>query len=132
MNGAAGVVGGFIWPQGGDPNSADEQKQAPLCVVVEFDDVDLGRDAEGKPRTFFPDVTLGLDKRGKERSLKCVPIFRQEVDAANLDGLGTHALESTGHDARSSANPPQREDGAAGWHWLRGDVTCEACEAPHL
>ena len=85
MNGAAGVVRGFIWPQGGDPNSADEQKQAPLCVVVEFDDVDLGRDAEGKPRTFSPDVTLGFDKRGKERSLKCVPIFRQEVDAANVE-----------------------------------------------
>ena len=85
MNGAAGVVRGFIWPKGGDPNSADEDKQAPLCVVVEFDDVDLGTDAEGKPRTFFPDLTMGLDKKGKERSLKCVPIFRQEVDAANLE-----------------------------------------------
>ena len=28
---------------------------------------------------------MGLDKKGKERSLKCVPIFRQEVDAANLE-----------------------------------------------
>ena len=44
MNGALGRVRGFVWPEGGDPNSKDEEKQAPLCVVVEFDDVDLGEE----------------------------------------------------------------------------------------
>ena len=74
MNGAIGTVRGFVWPEGGDPNAKkadgkeDLTKQA-LCVIVEFDDVNLGEeevrgadgevrvDAEGKPlmapRTFF-------------------------------------------------------------------------------
>ena len=97
MNGAIGTVRGFVWPEGGDPTarlpdgSADLKKQA-LCVVVEFDDVNLGEeearhedgrpklDAEGRavmvPRTFFPGMDLGLDAHGKPRASKCVPIFR--------------------------------------------------------
>ena len=42
MNGALGHVRGYVWPEGGDPRSTDSKKRAPLCVVVEFDDVDLG------------------------------------------------------------------------------------------
>ena len=97
MNGALGNVVGFVWPKGGDPNSSEEHKQAPECVVVEFDDVDLGVeetdevDEEGnrvcKPRTFFPGLVLGPDKKGKERSLKCVPIFRQGVSAASEESV---------------------------------------------
>ena len=94
MNGALGVVRGMVWPKGGDPNAAEEKKQAPLYVVVEFDDVDLGAeeveevDADGVarmklvPRTFFPGLVLGKDAKGKERSLKCVPIFRRTVGSA--------------------------------------------------
>ena len=76
MNGALGYVVGFVWPQGGDPHATEEHKQAPECVVVEFDDVDLGVeetdevDEEGnrvcKPRTFFPGLVLGPDKKGKD------------------------------------------------------------------
>ena len=95
MNGALGNVRGFVWPKGGNPNAVDPERQAPHCVVVEFDDVNLGveeiaeLDEDGKkkvvPRTFFPGLVLGPDKNGKERSLKCVPIFRHAVSAASDD-----------------------------------------------
>jgi len=97
MNGALGYVRGFVWPKGGDPNAADPEKQAPHCVIVEFDDVDLGveetdevgEDGRTKvvPRTFFPGMVMGPDKNGKERSLKCVPIFRHAVGAASDDSV---------------------------------------------
>jgi hypothetical protein len=81
MNGALGYVRGYVWPRGGDPNSADSRKRAPLCVVVEFDDVDLKgetlKDAEGKPlpnlRSFFPEL-------GKEYA-RYVPIFRVDAES---------------------------------------------------
>jgi hypothetical protein len=42
MNGAVGRVRGFVWEQGADPHSQDTRKQRPVCVVVEFNDVNLG------------------------------------------------------------------------------------------
>ena len=81
MNGALGYVRGFVWPEHGDPNSAKAEKQAPICVIVEFDDVTLGVDEvmrEGEKcsqaRDFFPNMDLGKDREGKSRSSKFVPI----------------------------------------------------------
>ena len=72
MNGALGVLKGYMWPEGGDPNSGQSEKKRPLCVFVEFDSVNLGVDADGKPRTFFPD--------NPERR-NWVPLFRQAVSS---------------------------------------------------
>ena len=81
INGALGFVRGYVWPRGGDPNSQDSRKRAPLCVVVEFDDVKLKGetlyDAEGKPvpnlRSFFPDLGDGYERY--------VPLFRAEAES---------------------------------------------------
>ena len=67
VNGAMGVVKGFAWEQGGDPNSTVSTERTPVCVVVEFDDVQLGG------RRFF-DEESGLSER-------CVPIFHFEATA---------------------------------------------------
>ena len=83
MNGALGCVKGFVWPAGGGPNSTDSRKRAPLCVIVDFDDIDLrkpvGRDEHGQARfearRFFP----GL---GPEYA-RCVPIFREDAASAS-------------------------------------------------
>jgi hypothetical protein len=48
MNGAMEQVRGFVWEQGADPHSPDIRKQHPVCVVVEFDDVNLGEGAGGR------------------------------------------------------------------------------------
>jgi len=79
VNGAQGVVKGFVWPFGGDPNSSDSMKRAPICVIVEFADVNFDdevREFDGHlrrvERRFFPGIS-GLGKR-------CVPIFRYEAD----------------------------------------------------
>jgi hypothetical protein len=95
MNGALGYVKGYVFPVGGGQMATDPKKRVPKCVVVEFDDVDLGEeeidelDADGKkkrvPRTFFPGLVLGPDAKGKERSLKCVPIFRHKVDSSGAE-----------------------------------------------
>ena len=53
MNGAMGEFKGYMWPEGGDPHSEDPEKWSPLCVFVEFDSVDLGKDEAGQPRSFF-------------------------------------------------------------------------------
>ena len=54
MNGAFGWLRGFVWEEGGDPDSADTKQQAPICLIIEFDDVDLGVDAgTSQPRRFF-------------------------------------------------------------------------------
>ena len=94
MNGALGNVKGFVYKVGGGPAAVDPTKRVPTCVVVEFDDVDLGDDEIDEvdehgemrkkrvPRTFFPGLVLGKDASGKERSLKCVPIFRHKVDSS--------------------------------------------------
>ena len=41
MNGAIGTLKGFMWPEGGDPNSSDSTKRSPLALIVEFDEVNL-------------------------------------------------------------------------------------------
>ncbi len=80
MNGALGRVVGYVWPEGGDPASEEPEKKSPLCVVVEFDEVDLGMEpdpaCEGqmRPRSFFP---------GEPEKRRWVPIFRQQVFSAS-------------------------------------------------
>ena len=58
MNGALGVVHGYMWPEGGDPTSEDPTKRSPLCVFVEFDSVNSGTVEAGRERCFFPDDPL--------------------------------------------------------------------------
>jgi len=70
MNGALGYVRGFMFPQNFDPSSKEKELQAPICVFIEFDSVNLGTDENGTERTFFPN--------DPERK-KWIPIFRQEV-----------------------------------------------------
>ena len=41
VNGAAGTVKGFMFPQGFDPNASSTKVSTPLCVIVGFDDVRL-------------------------------------------------------------------------------------------
>ena len=55
VNGALGVVKGFVWPEGGSPGARSKALSAPQYVIVEFDEVNLGLDATGQPRSFFPD-----------------------------------------------------------------------------
>ena len=68
MNGAIGVVKGFMYPEGFDPNSSNPEVRGPICVFVEFEDVDLGTDEQGRPRSYFPDEP---EKR------KWIPIYRE-------------------------------------------------------
>ena len=70
MNGALGHVVGYMWPEGGNPHSTKATLRSPLCVFVEFDDVNLGTDARGVPRSFFPDDPVRKN---------WIPIFRQRV-----------------------------------------------------
>ena len=84
MNGALGVLRGYMWPEGGDPNSNDPAKWAPLCVFVEFDSVSLGTDESGRPRSFFP-CDPPSDVPGSRRNW--VPIFRQKVSSTVEDHL---------------------------------------------
>ena len=72
MNGALGVFRGYMWPEGGDPNAEQEEKRRPLCVFVEFDSVNLGDGADGRPRSFFPDDPVRRN---------WVPIFRQTASS---------------------------------------------------
>ena len=103
MNGAIGRVRGYVWPEGGDPRSKDSRKRAPICVVVEFDEVDLGEeqkvehgqrvfDAEGKPvmvrRNFF------YEEYG-ERGQKMVPIWRESITSEEGDGVVRHQFPLT-------------------------------------
>ena len=81
MNGALGWVRGFMWPEGGDPNSADPALRAPICVFVEFDDVNMGPDAGGGQRTFFPD---------DPSKARWIPVYRQTAASsteANVERL---------------------------------------------
>ena len=78
MNGALGVVRDFLWPSGGVPNSPDSRKRGPLCVVVEFDDVDMGVDpVTGQRRSFFPD---------DEEKRWWVPIYRHQIYSNSKEG----------------------------------------------
>ena len=91
MNGALGYVRGYVWPRGGDPNSTDSRKRAPLCVVVEFDDVDLKgemvHDAQAKElgrlhgRELVRRLQAVLSTCGGTPSVGCV--------ASTEDGKGT-------------------------------------------
>ena len=78
MNGALGWVRGFMWPQGGDPNSVDPTLRAPICVFVEFDDVTLGRGADGEQRTFFP---------GDPAKARWIPVYRQTASSSAEAGV---------------------------------------------
>ena len=78
MNGALGHVVGYMWGDDGDPRSEDSKKRLPLCIFVEFDDVDLGEDENGVPRSFFPH---------DEKRKNWVPIFRQRVSSTAEDNI---------------------------------------------
>ena len=103
MKGAMGYMRGFIWPHGGGPHVSHSELQVPFCVIVEFDDVNLGGeeyvDENGKPakpsRSFFPDLDLGLDSEGKPRSGKCVPIFRDQVSSMPDENVSRHQFPLT-------------------------------------
>ena len=92
MNGALGRVVGYMWPEGGDPASEASELKAPLYVVVEFDDVDLGtepdptRPGQRRPRSFFPDEP---DKR------RWVPIPRQKVFSASESSVSREQFPLT-------------------------------------
>ena len=81
MNGALGVVRGYMWPEGGNPCSEKPELRTPLCVFVEFDAVNLVDEA-GRPRTFFPNDPPA-DVPGSRR--KWVPIFPQRVSSTAED-----------------------------------------------
>ena len=82
VNGSMGTVVNFVWEPGGDPASSDPRLRAPLCIIVEFDDVQLDEtavDGDGKPyvvnrRRYFEDVD------GEDRS-RWVPIFHAEGES---------------------------------------------------
>ena len=78
MNGAIGELKGYMWPEGGDPHSPYPKKRSPLCVFVEFDSVDLGKDEAGRPRSFFPN---------DDTRRNWIPIFRQRVSSTVEDNL---------------------------------------------
>ena len=77
MNGAMGVLRGYMWPKGGDPHSDDPSLRSPLCLFVEFDSVDP-RDEKGNPRSFFP---------GDPVRKNWVPIYPQRVASTAEDHL---------------------------------------------
>ena len=86
MNGAIGTVVGYMWPQNHDAHSDRKELRAPICVFVEFESVDMGKEPEGRPghegelvpRTFFP---------GDAQRKNWVPIFRQEAWSTAEDNL---------------------------------------------
>ena len=85
MNGALGWVRGYIWPEGGDPTSKDPKLRAPLCVLVEFDEVNF-KDEQGRPRTFFPDDPA---KRN------WVPVLRSTQYSSSESGVARQQLPLT-------------------------------------
>ncbi len=74
VNGAAGYVRGFMFPQGFDPNAAETKLSTPLAVIVEFDEVNLDG-PNGERRSFFSEP-------GRER---WVPIYHSAPVAASSD-----------------------------------------------
>ena len=76
VNGALGCVRGFAFPEGSDPRSEDSAKVAPLCVFVEFDDVQFGTDGTGSEFSFFPEDPVRR---------KWVPVFRSLVVSVDSD-----------------------------------------------
>ena len=63
MNGALGVVKGFVFPKDFDPHSPNSALRVPSCVIVRFDELRL------------PDA-LKLKGDGLEN---CVPILHQQT-----------------------------------------------------
>ena len=86
MNGAMGTVVGYMWPQNHDAHSDRKELRAPICVFVEFESVDMGKEPDGRPghegelvpRAFFP---------GDAQRKNWVPIFRQEAWSTAEDNL---------------------------------------------
>jgi hypothetical protein len=102
VNGASGVVRDYSWPEGCEPDGLEFWRfdarcsdginrwyRAPFCIIVEFDDINLGRDIQGKPRTFFPDKGSGdVDLSGNKINWeRCVPIFRANVCASDINNV---------------------------------------------
>ena len=77
MNGALGFVKGFMWPADADAQSDKIEQRTPLCVLVEFDSVNLN-DPDGQVRSFFPN-----DPQKKN----WVPIFRQPVTSNSEENV---------------------------------------------
>jgi hypothetical protein len=77
MNGAMGTLKGYMWPEGGDPNSLDPKLRSPLCLIVEFDSINL-TDEHGSHRSFFPNES--------EKS-RWVPVFRKKVFSVTEENL---------------------------------------------
>ena len=84
VNGAMGYLVGFVWPVGGDPSSEQTELRTPLCIIIEFDELDMGIDPETlQPRCFFrlPDGSPDPARR------RWVPIFPKKVGAAGHEGV---------------------------------------------
>ena len=116
MNGALGVVRGFVFPVGFDPTSQESRARTPLCVMVEFDEINLGIeevlvDREGKGqleqvrRRFCKEV-------GRENwvlifscgcGLGCAR-QREAQAVSSGSGLGSDALEGSGDELAESAH----------------------------
>ena len=71
MNGALGVVKGFMWSEDADAQSEKIEQRTPLCVFIEFDSVNL-ISPDGQRRFFFPN---------DPEKMNWVPIFRQAVSS---------------------------------------------------
>ena len=69
MNGALGVVKGFMWPEDSDAQSEKIAQRTPLCVFIKLDSVNL-ISPDGQRRSFF---------RNDPEKMNWVPIFRQAV-----------------------------------------------------
>lgn len=85
MNGALGWCMGYIWPDGGDPLSKDSTLRAPLCVLVEFDELNL-KDEHGNVLSFFPDDP---DKQ------RWVPIYRKKESSSSEEGVARQQFPLT-------------------------------------
>jgi hypothetical protein len=59
VNGIIGLVRGYILPAVVGTNAVDPRSQAPFCVIVEFDDVNLVKNFDARLRTFFPNKCSG-------------------------------------------------------------------------
>ena len=82
VNGALGYVRGFMFPRNFDPSHPSTARSVPLCVFVEFDDVDLPKDADGERLQFFP---------GRPGRKNWIPVYRSTPVAVESDGEFTRA-----------------------------------------
>ena len=77
MNGARGVVKGFMWREGGDPGSNNPQLRLPEVIFVDFEDIRM-KDAAGNALSFFP---------GDPVRRRWVPIFPHECGSSSEQGV---------------------------------------------